>query len=302
MSEFDKTPSFTIHGLLNSVICEYSLLLVGDDFDLLHPWGTAFFVAPGFAITAKHVLTAFWDEIEKKPRPESEKFVETSFSVYGLQCPRDNLLSAAWLVKRAWCAKCTDIAFLELQPANDEAGNYQWRGRLQLSMLPPKVGERICAFGYPSSGAVAASRDPYLKVDWGLNPSTTVGKVIEIHEEYRDRAMLNFPCFQINARFDGGMSGGPVFNEKGQVCGVVCASWDMLSEEEYVSYVATLWAAMPTVIDFQSPEFIAKAPYGAFELFNIGFLRQFGWEDIFSRITIETDENGSQRLRLREVV
>jgi hypothetical protein len=299
MSEFDKTPSFKVHDL-NQIITQYAVLLVGDDGnEVLSPWGTAFFVAPGFAITAKHVLTEFWDRIEEKPRPEPGIPTSASFRVFAFQDIGNGALSGVWLVKRAWCAKFTDIAFIALEPDNEDASSYHWQGRFQLSMLPPKIGERIVAFGYPSSGAIAISRTPHLKIDWGVNPSTTVGEVIEVYEEYRDRVMLPFPSFQINARFDGGMSGGPVFNENGQICGVVCASLDMPTDESYVSYVATIWAAMPTVIDFQNSEFIAKKPYGAFELFNINFLRQVGWEDISKRIILKKDENGFEWLSLQ---
>jgi S1-C subfamily serine protease len=301
MSNFDKAPSFKTHDL-NQVITQYAVLLIGDDGeDELKAWGTAFFVAPGFAITAKHVITGFWEAIEEKPKLETDIPIKTNFTVLALQDTGDGTLSAAWLVKNAWCSKFTDIAFLDLQPANEEASNYQWRGRLQLSMLPPGIGERIFAFGYPTSGAVAVTRSPYLKVNWGLNPSTTVGEVIEIYEEYRDRVMLNFPCFQINARFDGGMSGGPVFNQEGQICGVICASLDAPTEEGYVSYVASLWAAMPTMIDYQGEGFIVKGNYGVFELFGIGFLKQVGWEDIFGRIILERDENGFEWLSLRSM-
>ena len=36
--------------------------------------------------------------------------------------------------------------------------------------------------------------------------------------------MLPFPCYHVGARFDAGMSGGPVFDEYGSLCGLVCAS------------------------------------------------------------------------------
>ena len=36
--------------------------------------------------------------------------------------------------------------------------------------------------------------------------------------------MLAFPCYEINARFDPGMSGGLVVDELGAVCGLVCST------------------------------------------------------------------------------
>jgi hypothetical protein len=52
--------------------------------------------------------------------------------------------------------------------------------------------------------------------------------------------MLSFPCFQVNARFDHGMSGGPVFDETGCLVGVICASLPGEDGAEHVSYVAGL--------------------------------------------------------------
>jgi hypothetical protein len=38
--------------------------------------------------------------------------------------------------------------------------------------------------------------------------------------------MLNFPCFEVHAKFAHGMSGGIVVDEDGRLCGLVCAGID----------------------------------------------------------------------------
>jgi hypothetical protein len=61
--------------------------------------------------------------------------------------------------------------------------------------------------------------------------------------------MLPFPCFEIEARFDPGMSGGMVIDENGALCGLICAS--LQHGDPYappVSYVASLWPMLKTVI------------------------------------------------------
>jgi hypothetical protein len=68
------------------------------------------------------------------------------------------------------------------------------------------VGTPIAAFGYPESSFIGRSGD---ELTIGLSPSTTTGEVTAVFPEGRDRSMLPFPCYQVNARFDGGMSGGP---------------------------------------------------------------------------------------------
>lgn len=60
--------------------------------------------------------------------------------------------------------------------------------------------------------------------------------------------MLPFPCFEIEARFDAGMSGGMVIDEMGAVCGLICASRTTSEATAPVSYVTTLWPMLRTVI------------------------------------------------------
>lgn len=61
--------------------------------------------------------------------------------------------------------------------------------------------------------------------------------------------MLTFPCFQTDARFDHGMSGGPVFNEAGYVCGVICSSYQVENDPGYISHVSLIWPAMGIQIE-----------------------------------------------------
>jgi hypothetical protein len=61
--------------------------------------------------------------------------------------------------------------------------------------------------------------------------------------------MLPFPCFEIEARFDPGMSGGLVIDEAGAVCGLICASLQHSDvNAPPISYVASLWPMLKTGI------------------------------------------------------
>lgn len=54
----------------------------------------------------------------------------------------------------------------------------------------------------------------------------------------------------MNARFDGGTSGWPIFNDYGQLCGVVCSNLPPTdNNDELVSYATTLWPLMATYIN-----------------------------------------------------
>lgn len=65
--------------------------------------------------------------------------------------------------------------------------------------------------------------------------------------------MLRFPCFQTNFRIDGGMSGGPVFDAQGHLCGLLCSSLKANdADEEHASYVTLLWPSLAAELELGS--------------------------------------------------
>lgn len=274
------TPTFKTIGL-STRFSEFVFLLVGMDGEVASPLGSGFFIAPGVAMTARHVLKGFWDEFQiyhKFPKLKTE--VEANFKVLALQFFGDKSEPAVWYVEKTWISEFTDTAFLYLKPHNDKAKGYIWREQLELSMFEPRVGERIFAFGYPDS-EVELQTQPTFTANWKLKPTLSTGKVKTVYKRCRDRGLLTWPSIETNARFDHGMSGGPVFNDKEQVCAVVC---DGIGSEEagYISSGSLLWLAMFTGMDLQTDSITAKEQYWAFDLFGINFLRQTGWESVFA--------------------
>ena len=277
---------------LESPITEHALILVGGNGIETHALGSAVFIAPELAITARHVVEEFWNSLGSWNRFEGERPLEGHFSVLAVQYPGASSEPALWQVSFAWGARFTDIAFLALTPANDLAKRYTWASKLKLNLLPPELGERVVGFGYAASAVEIVEIG---QIRLALNPSTTGGIVTAVFPEYRDRGMLKFPCFEINTHFVGGMRGGPLFNEAGELCGLICASRD----GEPIAYGATLWPAMGTVITHQGPGMVCKGPYPVFEMAQVGILAASGWERIAKRIEIESDPFGVERLRLR---
>lgn len=91
-------------------------------------------------------------------------------------------------------------------------------------------------------------------------PTTSIGEVGQIFAERRDSSMLTFPCFEVNARFAAGMSGGMVIDEDGALCGLVCAGYDFHDPNAVpLSYAATLWPMLTTIISIDRGE---KYPRG----------------------------------------
>jgi S1-C subfamily serine protease len=277
---------------LESPITEQALLLVGGDGAATHALGSAVFIATELAMTARHVVEEFWNRLGPGSPFQGEQQLEARFSILAVQYPGVTSEPALWRVTFVWGARFTDIAFVGLVPANSLAEKYRWVSRLKLNLLPPVVGERVVGFGYAASRVEMTEGG---RMQLSLNPSTTGGLVTAVFPEYRDRGMLKFPCFEIHAHFIGGMSGGPLFNNAGEVCGLICASRD----GEPIAYGATLWPAMGTIITHQGPGMVCKAPYPVFEMAQVGLLNATGWDQVVKRIEIETDPFGVERLRLR---
>ena len=95
-----------------------------------------------------------------------------------------------------------------------------------------------------------------------MDAHTTAGIVQEVHHQKRDGVRLPFPCFQTNARFDGGMSGAPIFNDQGSVCGLVCSSLPpSIPDKDHASYVSTIWPMLLIPIDAPRDRYPAGTSY-----------------------------------------
>lgn len=274
------TTTFRTIGL-NTRFSEFVFLLIGIDDEMAKPLGSGFFIAPGVAMTARHVVKSFWDEFEiYKKFPKLKAEVEANFKVLALQFFGDKSEPAVWYIEKTWISEFTDTAFLYLKPHNDKAKAYVWRDQLELSMLEPTIGDQVFAFGYPDS-EFELQTQPTPSASWKLKPTLSTGQVTAVHERYRDRGLLAWPAIETDSRFDHGMSGGPVFNDKEQVCGVVCDGIGS-AETGYASSASLLWLAMITGIDIPLDRFTAGEQYFAFELFKNKFIRQTGWETVFA--------------------
>jgi hypothetical protein len=200
---------------INEIVVQITSAVDGEDH---YASGTGVIIAPYLALAARHVLEEHWGRHHGGSLPLTGE-ATTRFSFLLAQQIGNEL--NLWTVTRVWVSNLTDIVLLRLTPHSTGAAAYAFRA-LPIDVVPPRVGERVFAFGYSDSATeVVAPKE--LKISH--RPITTHGDVIEVHHQQRDPVKMPFPCFRTNARFDGGMSGGPVFNQAGHLCGLICSSY-----------------------------------------------------------------------------
>lgn len=292
MSRFSKEPAFN-RVTEPSAISEVVLRLVAIRD---HEWflqGACTIIAGHLAITAAHVVRDFlqkWGMAEQSGRSGV-----AAFDLKAIQVLDHPLRYGFWDVRQCFICPFTDVALLHLMPYCETAATYararSWK-QLAMDMLPPPRGSRIVGFGFHSSTSrLSENPDGTQHVDLDDRPTATVGEVREIHREKRDSVKLNFPCYRVNARFDGGMSGGPVLNDSGQLCGVICDSFNLEDpNQEHVSYVATLWSAMGTILTINRGRAFPKDVfYPMWELARDNRIAAVNWERV--QLTSAPDAN-----------
>jgi hypothetical protein len=247
--------------------------------------GTGFVVnRDGIMITAKHVIS---DYLPKS----GEKVVNKDVGLYALYVTNEPHVSLEKTtiggfipITIAWYNDQLDIAYCGLQlPIRD--GEPLKLSTLGLSPGIPKIGQKILAFGY--YGSTAKLKKEQLLVEYSQNTGLTPGKIIEVHPQSRDTSFLSFPCFQTDALFKSGMSGGPVFTENGAVCGVVCSGVETQEEQDSISYASLIWPtlAMPLTVNFKAGEPLQNIR--VYELIKKGLIPV---DDTFAQVELDTSD------------
>lgn len=284
---------WVIRTELENPVTEHALLLLGRDEETIYPLGSAVFVSPGLAITAKHVVEESWRIYGTADVPMERRGGQTAnFEILAVQYPGEKSDAAIWIARGVWACLYSDIAAISLEPADDLAKSHVFNNLPVLSVLPPIQGENVTAFGYASS-SVATLTDNQLSLS--LNPLTAPGIVTEVYPERRDRGMLSFPCFQIKAHFIGGMSGGPIYNATGELCGLVCSG----DNATPVAYGVALWPILGVSISHQGFGLTCTGEYAMSQLSAYGLLSLKNYDKIAGNVEMIEEPLGKGRLRLK---
>jgi len=203
-------------------------------------WGSGVFVAPGVALTATHVIQDYWRELDEEGGWRDSK--AATFPIQAIQyIPRlDRFVT--WHVFLATHRDSSDVAVLQLTPEESQyPDGYDWRYPT-LDLRPVSAGTRVQAFGFPTAEVVYDSDSK----GWSLQHAAggSVGEITNVFPDGRDKVKLPFPCFEMNIETRGGMSGGPVVNIEGNLCGIVTSGWSFQEPRPHVSYASMLGPAM----------------------------------------------------------
>jgi hypothetical protein len=218
---------------VTEVITEFALALTTHRAGRWQPIGTAVAIAPNLILTAKHVVKDIWEPHHLR-RPE--KTADSPIVAFQVL---PGAVGALWYAKNAYFSLHTDLVLLDVFPYSESATNYRWR-KVVMNFAPPDLGQTILGFGY-SGGSIDEIDDETLRLRWDTRPRTTQGKVTAIHPVRRDQGLFNFPCFEMSAHTERGMSGGPLFDENGRLCGLVCGGGLDREDGTAIRYGTLLW-------------------------------------------------------------
>lgn len=280
-NSFSEIPSLTE---LNSAI----LPVIVSGPELFQCVGTAFNISPdGILITAQHVVAEAIDICSRHRGSAIHVLMVHS----GEDCDDiSDLLGGLVPVCDIVHTTATDVALLQIRILHN--GAVFPLPILRLASRLPALGTRILGLGYTKMavGSDEVTVDARtLTIEQGFHATT--GKVVQIYPNGRDSFMLPSPCFETSARFDAGMSGGPVMNEDGFVCGIVSSSIDGGDAESgYVS-----WASAAFLVYLLH----VNVPNGKMSVHSLVDAHMIATDEYFDELDFEQLEDGRVNIRFR---
>ena len=202
--------------------------------------GSAVLVAPGVALAASHVIEEYWKQFDEEGGWRDSKAAK--FPIQAIQYLHHNDRFVTWHVFLGSHREGLDVCLLQLTPEDGQyPSGYVWPYPT-LDLRPVSKGTRIQAFGFAKTDVVL---DPGTE-GWVLEHAVgaSVGAVTDVFEGGKDRAKKPFPCFEMNIEIRGGMSGGPVVNAAGNMCGIISTSWTFTEPGPHSSSASLLRPAL----------------------------------------------------------
>lgn len=230
---------------LESPISSVCGLLVGQSFDDRYfVQGTGTLIAPHICITARHVIEDFWRHFMDRDIQKNNQEGEFYLRFYHF-IDKENIKTDFWDVRKIWECTWTDIALLYLKPRTEGIFRntiYKWN----CTTVLPYKGQRLTGFGHAHPKVTLNKKAVQVEPD----SRTSVGIIQEIFNTGRDSVIMPYPSIQLDARFEGSMSGGPIVTDDGKVIGIITTSIDAPDDHgNYTSYAAQLWPLLGLNLD-----------------------------------------------------
>lgn len=190
-----------------------------------HTTGSAAMVGPGIAICAAHVL---------EDQGYLEKITNGGATLVAQAPVPGGIL--LWTVMRVATVPDSDLAVLSMTLSSDFPLDRRF-AVASITTRMPAVGDELSLTGL---SAVRRTEEISGVMHIEMLPGCVKGRVIDRYPEGRDRSMLPGPCLAVECEARGGMSGGPVFDSRGYLVGVVSSSY----EGSEVTFVSHIWPGL----------------------------------------------------------
>ena len=223
-------------------------LLFGASSGFRRLAGSGVMVAPGVALTARHCVTL--EEMKEDSEMNAVMEGRAAFICVAISSAG----AVTWRPRQVTLVGNTDLAILTVEGASALP---EVLHNATISTRLPKVGERIVIAGHPRHEYEAEGG----KEQFGLRMVVAAGTVTARYEQGRDW-LRPWPTLAIDCPALGGMSGGPAFDERGFLIGLLSSS----SDGEPVAYVSLLWPSLTAKVTPPWPPGLYQAPMSLLEM------------------------------------
>lgn len=258
--------------------------------------GSAIFVAPYQALTARHVCRdlfrtdANWSDMLHR-KTEGYFYLPHGAAMFQIASRGSDTGSVMWSVTRTWDPGSTDICFMEAaldREASSVKDLAMPTSFFEWALEPPAIGEQVVMLGFPATGVTTAGGR------WNIKTTCVAQQafVVDVYEERRDAGMYSFLCFAVDQPIDHGCSGGPVL-WRNRLCGIVSGG-----SIDGRTYIASLWPL--TLMEYEYPDLGALGGSARFgDLLERGVIRATDWNSVKSRTYKSADAEGRPVPRIR---